>query len=165
MGVVGSVMSAIRGMAMSNAMWGGRFASGPSAIMEEINASIGFDNRLAAQDIRGSKAHAAMLAQTGIIGSEDADAITAGLTRIAGEIEAGTFTFKRALEDIHMNVEARLADLIGEPAGRLHTARSRNDQVALDFRSGCATRWTGWTPGCATCRGRWPRRPLAMPRP
>ena len=115
-------------------MWGGRFASGPDAIMEEINASIDFDKRLAAQDIRGSKAHAAMLAQTGIISPEDATAIHDGLTRIAGEIEAGTFAFKRSLEDIHMNVEARLAELIGEPAGRLHTARSRNDQVALDFR-------------------------------
>ena len=119
---------------MSNAMWGGRFASGPDAIMEEINASIGFDQRLAAQDIRGSKAHAAMLAATGIISEDDAAAITHGLTQIAGEIEAGTFTFKRALEDIHMNVESRLAEIIGEAAGRLHTARSRNDQVALDFR-------------------------------
>jgi argininosuccinate lyase len=119
---------------MSNAMWGGRFASGPDAIMEEINASIDFDKRLAAQDIRGSKAHAAMLAATGIISDEDAAAIHDGLTRIAGEIEAGTFTFSRALEDIHMNVESRLAELIGAPAGRLHTARSRNDQVALDFR-------------------------------
>ena len=115
-------------------MWGGRFASGPDAIMEEINASIDFDKRLAAQDIRGSKAHAAMLAETGIISRDDATAIHDGLTRIAGEIEAGTFAFKRSLEDIHMNVEARLAELIGEPAGRLHTARSRNDQVALDFR-------------------------------
>ena len=115
-------------------MWGGRFANGPDAIMEEINASIGFDQRLAAQDIRGSKAHAAMLAATGIISHDDAAAIQHGLTRIAGEIEAGTFTFKRELEDIHMNVEARLSDIIGEAAGRLHTARSRNDQVALDFR-------------------------------
>ena len=115
-------------------MWGGRFASGPDAIMEEINASIGFDQRLAAQDIRGSKAHAAMLAATGIISKEDAAAITQGLTQIAGEIEAGSFTFKRALEDIHMSVESRLAEIIGEAAGRLHTARSRNDQVALDFR-------------------------------
>ncbi len=119
---------------MSNAMWGGRFASGPSAIMEEINASIGFDYRLAAQDIAGSKAHAAMLAKQGIISAADADAITVGLTRIAGEIADGAFTFSRALEDIHMNVEKRLADLIGEPAGRLHTARSRNDQVATDFK-------------------------------
>ena len=119
---------------MSNAMWGGRFASGPDAIMEEINASIDFDKRLAAQDIAGSKAHAAMLGATGIITEADAAAIGGGLDRIAGEIEAGTFTFSRALEDIHMNVESRLAELIGEPAGRLHTARSRNDQVALDFR-------------------------------
>ena len=119
---------------MSNAMWGGRFASGPDAIMEEINASIDFDKRLAAQDIAGSKAHAAMLAATGIITEADASAIRGGLDRIAGEIEAGTFSFSRALEDIHMNVESRLSELIGEPAGRLHTARSRNDQVALDFR-------------------------------
>ena len=119
---------------MSNAMWGGRFSSGPGAIMEEINASIGFDKRLASQDIAGSKAHAAMLAATGIIAQADAAAIREGLDRIAGEIEAGTFTFSRALEDIHMNVESRLAELIGDAAGRLHTARSRNDQVALDFR-------------------------------
>ena len=119
---------------MSNAMWGGRFASGPDSIMEEFNASIGFDRRLAAQDIAGSKAHAAMLAETGIITAEDAAAIGDGLDRIAGEIEAGTFTFSRALEDIHMNVESRLSELIGDAAGRLHTARSRNDQVALDLR-------------------------------
>jgi argininosuccinate lyase len=119
---------------MSNKMWGGRFASGPDAIMEEINASIGFDYRLALQDIEGSKAHVAMLAQTGIIKAEDAEAITGGLTAIRDEIESGTFTFSRALEDIHMNIEARLAALIGSAAGRLHTARSRNDQVALDFR-------------------------------
>jgi argininosuccinate lyase len=115
-------------------MWGGRFSTGPDAIMEEINASIGFDHRLAAQDIAGSRAHAAMLAKQGIISTEDAGAIDAGLSQIATEIEAGAFSFSRALEDIHMNVESRLADLIGEPAGRLHTARSRNDQVALDFR-------------------------------
>lgn len=119
---------------MSNKMWGGRFASGPDAIMEEINASIGFDYRFAAQDIRGSKAHVAMLAASGIVSAQDAAAITAGLDQISGEIEAGTFTFSRALEDIHMNVESRLADVVGTAAGRLHTARSRNDQVALDFR-------------------------------
>ncbi len=115
-------------------MWGGRFASGPDAIMEEINASIGFDYRLAMQDIAGSKAHVAMLAQTGILSQDDAAAIAQGLDEIRAEIETGTFTFSRALEDIHMNIEARLAALIGAPAGRLHTARSRNDQVALDFR-------------------------------
>ena len=115
-------------------MWGGRFASGPDAIMEEINASIGFDYRLALQDIAGSKAHVAMLAGAGIVTAKDAAAITKGLTAIAAEIESGTFTFSRALEDIHMNVELRLAALIGPAAGRLHTARSRNDQVALDFR-------------------------------
>jgi len=119
---------------MSNQMWGGRFSSAPDAIMEEINASIGFDYRFAAQDIRGSKAHVAMLAARGIVGAKDAEAITRGLDQVAREIETGEFTFSRALEDIHMNVEARLADIIGPSAGRLHTARSRNDQVALDFR-------------------------------
>ncbi|WP_375566199.1 argininosuccinate lyase [Oceaniradius stylonematis] len=118
----------------SNLMWGGRFASGPAAIMEEINASIDFDRALYTQDIDGSIAHATMLEATGIISSGDRDAIIAGLTAIRGEIEAGTFTFSRALEDIHMNIEARLAETIGPAAGRLHTARSRNDQVALDFR-------------------------------
>ncbi|RKE80234.1 argininosuccinate lyase [Rhizobium sp. AG855] len=118
----------------SNKMWGGRFASGPSAIMEEINASIGFDKKLYAQDIRGSKAHATMLAHQGIISAEDKDKILHGLDTILSEIEAGNFVFSRKLEDIHMNIEARLADLIGPAAGRLHTARSRNDQVALDFR-------------------------------
>ncbi|MFN3889967.1 MAG: argininosuccinate lyase [Beijerinckiaceae bacterium] len=119
---------------MSNKMWGGRFSSGPDEIMEEINASIGFDYRFASQDIRGSKAHVAMLAATGVVSAEDAAAVTAGLDQIAGEIEAGSFTFSRALEDIHMNVESRLAEVVGAAAGRLHTARSRNDQVALDFR-------------------------------
>ncbi len=119
---------------MSNKMWGGRFASAPHAIMEEINASIDFDRKLALQDIAGSKAHVAMLAKTGIVTREQADAISAGLEQIRGEIESGSFTFSRALEDIHMNIEARLAEIVGPDAGRLHTARSRNDQVALDFR-------------------------------
>ncbi|GAB5507848.1 MAG: argininosuccinate lyase [Rhizobiaceae bacterium] len=118
----------------SNQMWGGRFAAGPSAIMEAINASIGFDRKLYAQDIRGSLAHARMLAETGIISAEDQNKIADGLNTILSEIEAGNFTFKPELEDIHMNVEAKLAELIGTAAGRLHTARSRNDQVALDFR-------------------------------
>jgi argininosuccinate lyase len=118
----------------ANTMWGGRFSSGPDAIMEAINASIGFDKRLAPQDIAGSRAHAAMLAATGIITQEDAQAIDTGLAQVLAEIEAGELTFSTALEDIHMNVEARLRDIIGAPAGRLHTARSRNDQVALDFR-------------------------------
>ncbi len=118
----------------SNKLWGGRFAGGPAAIMARINASIGFDRKLYAQDIAASKAHCAMLAATGIIGQADADAILAGLDRIKGEIEAGAFTFDPALEDIHMHVESRLAQLIGDAAGRLHTARSRNDQVATDFR-------------------------------
>ena len=119
---------------MTNKMWGGRFQSGPDAIMEEINASIGFDKRLFAQDIAGSKAHAAMLAKQGIISKADASLIRKGLDQVQAEIEAGTFTFSRALEDIHLNVESRLKDIIGPAAGRLHTARSRNDQVALDFR-------------------------------
>lgn len=118
----------------SNQMWGGRFASGPDAIMEEINASIGFDKKLYAQDIRGSIAHATMLAHQGIISAEDKEKIVAGLETVLKEIESGAFEFSRKLEDIHMNVEARLATLIGPAAGRLHTARSRNDQVALDFR-------------------------------
>jgi len=119
---------------MTNKMWGGRFQSGPDAIMEEINASIGFDRRLFAQDIAGSKAHAAMLARQGIISKADASEIRRGLDQVQDEIEAGTFTFSRALEDIHLNVESRLKELIGPAAGRLHTARSRNDQVAVDFR-------------------------------
>ncbi len=118
----------------SNKLWGGRFAGGPAAIMERINASIGFDRKLYAQDIAASKAHCAMLAATGIISQADADAILAGLDQIRGEIEAGGFTFDPALEDIHMHVESRLARIIGDAAGRLHTARSRNDQVATDFR-------------------------------
>src|SRR5205085_453138 len=113
---------------------GGRFSRGPSAIMEAINTSIDFDKRLAAEDIAGSEAHVAMLAARGIIGKADADSITAGLAAIRQEIEAGTFPFRKEFEDIHMNVEARLAELIGAAAGRLHTARSRNDQVATDLR-------------------------------
>jgi argininosuccinate lyase len=119
---------------MSNKMWGGRFAVGPAKIMEEINASIDFDRKLAAQDIAGSKAHVAMLAETGVVAKADAAAITKGLDEVGAEIEAGRFSFSRALEDIHMNVEARLAELVGPAAGRLHTARSRNDQVALDLK-------------------------------
>ncbi|MBC6441263.1 MAG: argininosuccinate lyase [Rhodospirillales bacterium] len=120
--------------AAANPLWGGRFVEGPSEIMERINASVTFDHRLALHDIRGSKAHAAMLAASGIISDADNAAIQDGLDRIAGEIEAGSFTFDPALEDVHMNVEARLKALIGEPAGRLHTGRSRNDQVATDMR-------------------------------
>ncbi len=115
-------------------MWGGRFAAGPDAIMEAINASIGFDRRLADQDIRGSVAHVRMLSSTDILTAGDAAKIEEGLLTVLSEIEAGTFQFSTALEDIHMNVEARLAELIGPAAGRLHTARSRNDQVATDFR-------------------------------
>jgi argininosuccinate lyase len=118
----------------ANKMWGGRFSMSPAEIMEEINASIGFDKALAPQDIRGSKAHAAMLAEAGIITKADAKEIAKGLDAVLAEIEAGTFTFSRALEDVHMNVESRLKELIGPASGRLHTARSRNDQVATDFR-------------------------------
>ncbi|MCP5081022.1 MAG: argininosuccinate lyase [Alphaproteobacteria bacterium] len=119
---------------MTNRMWGGRFSAGPDEIMTEINASIDFDKRFAAQDIAGSLAHCDMLAATGIITDADAAEIRQGLSTIQTEIDRGTFTFSRALEDIHMNIEARLAELIGPAAGRLHTARSRNDQVATDFR-------------------------------
>lgn len=115
-------------------MWGGRFERGPASIMEEINASIEFDKRLAQQDIAGSKAHAAMLAKQGIIAQADADGIAKGLDQIATEIAEGRFTFKRELEDIHFNIEARLTELAGAAGARLHTARSRNDQVATDFR-------------------------------
>jgi argininosuccinate lyase len=119
---------------MSNAMWGGRFAEGPDAVLEAINASIDFDRRFYAQDIAGSKSHVAMLAATGIVSKDDAAKITKGLDQVLSEIEGGKFTFSRALEDIHMNVESRLAEIVGPAAGRLHTARSRNDQVATDFR-------------------------------
>ena len=115
-------------------MWGGQFAVGPNEIMEEINASIDFDRNLAAQDIAGSLAHVAMLAKQGVVDPADAEAIAKGLAQVKGEIEAGAFAFSRALEDIHMNVESRLAEIVGPAAGRLHTARSRNDQVAVDFR-------------------------------
>jgi len=117
-----------------NEMWGGRFAQGPGEIMKDINVSIDFDQRLYAQDIMASQAHARMLAERGIIAQEDARAIVAGLDQVRAEIDAGHFIFSRELEDIHMNVEERLKQLIGAPAGRLHTARSRNDQVATDFR-------------------------------
>ena len=120
--------------APASSMWGGRFAGGPAAIMQRINASIDFDKRLYAQDIQGSKAHCRMLVRQGILIPADGDAILSGLDQVLAEIEAGSFPFSMALEDIHMNVESRLAELIGEAAGRLHTARSRNDQVATDFR-------------------------------
>lgn len=118
----------------SNAMWGGRFAAGPDAIMEAINASIDFDKRLVRQDIEGSRAHAAMLAKQGIISDDDALVIREGLLTVLDEIENGKLELSKSLEDIHMNVEARLKKLVGEPAGRLHTGRSRNDQVATDFK-------------------------------
>ena len=119
---------------MTNTMWGGRFAASPSEIMEEINASIDFDKRLWRHDILASKAHVAMLGATGIVKSSEADEIGRGLDKILAEIEAGKFAFSRSLEDIHLNVESRLRELIGPVAGKLHTARSRNDQVATDFR-------------------------------
>ena len=118
----------------ANKMWGGRFERGPAGIMEEINVSVDFDKRLADHDIAGSKAHALMLAAQGIIGQVDADAIVQGLDRIAADIAAGRFEFKRELEDIHFNIESRLTELVGPAGARLHTARSRNDQVATDFR-------------------------------
>ncbi|MEC8274420.1 MAG: argininosuccinate lyase, partial [Pseudomonadota bacterium] len=118
----------------TNSMWGGRFTSGPDAVMEAINASIDVDQRMAKQDIDGSRAHARMLAQQGIISDADAAAIDDGLATVSEEIAQGLITFRRELEDIHMNVEARLKEIVGEPAGRLHTGRSRNDQVATDFR-------------------------------
>jgi argininosuccinate lyase len=119
---------------MENKMWGGRFAAGPDALLEAINVSVEFDQRFYRQDIRGSQAHIAMLAARGIVAEGDARLISEGLAKIEAEIEGGRFTFSRALEDVHMNVESRLAELIGPAAGRLHTARSRNDQVATDFR-------------------------------
>jgi len=119
---------------MKNSMWGGRFAEGPDAVMEEINASIGFDRRLYRQDIEGSKAHASMLVRQGIVTEEDGERILTGLDTILREIEEDRFRFSRALEDIHLNIEARLAELSGPAAGRLHTARSRNDQVATDLK-------------------------------
>src|SRR6516225_7594021 len=119
---------------MSNKMWGGRFGESPDAVMDEINSSIDFDRHLYRHDIAASKAHAVMLAKQGIISTHDAASIAQGLDTILSEMESGTFSFSRALEDIHMNVESRLAELIGPAAGRLHTARSRNDQVATDFR-------------------------------
>ena len=115
-------------------MWGGRFSEKPAELMQAINVSVGFDRRLAAQDLEGSRAHAAMLRKVGVISSEDEASIQQGLATIFQEIEAGSFPFREEFEDIHMNVEARLRELIGPAAGRLHTARSRNDQVALDFR-------------------------------
>jgi len=115
-------------------MWGGRFESGPAAIMREITPSIDFDKRLAAEDLAGSRAHCRMLSNEGIISKDDAQAILEGLTAIEKEMAEGKFVFKRELEDIHLNIEARLAELIGPAAGRLHTARSRNDQVVTDFR-------------------------------
>ena len=118
----------------ASSIWGGRFDGGVSSVMERINASIDFDRELYHQDIAGSKAHAAMLVKTGIISPEDGDAIAQGLDQIADEISQGQFEFSAALEDIHMNIETRLAELTGDAAKRLHTARSRNDQVATDLR-------------------------------
>ena len=140
---------------MSNTMWGGRFATGPAEIMEEINASIDFDRKLAAQDIAGSLAHVAMLAAQGIVAKADADAIAAGLNQVKGEIEAGAFTFSRALEDIHMNVEQRLAELDrsgGGPAA--HRALAQRPGRASTSSCGCATRSTRSTARSPSCSGR-----------
>ena len=118
----------------ANPLWGGRFAAGPARIMAAINASVDFDRRLAEEDLRASRAHVRMLARQGIVSADDERAVLAGLETIEQEIRTGAFTFSRALEDVHMNVESRLRELVGAPAGRLHTARSRNDQVVLDLR-------------------------------
>ena len=123
-----------QGQPAANTMWGGRFAAGPAAVMQEINASIDFDKRMAAEDIAGSRAHAAMLARQGIISQEDQVAIDAGLDQVGREITQGRFNFSAALEDIHMNVEARLREIAGDAGARLHTGRSRNDQAAVDVR-------------------------------
>ena len=127
-------MSATPKTPAANQMWGGRFATGPDAIMQAINASIGFDQRLYAQDIAGSRAHAAMLAARGILTSKDAEAIGEGLLTVLSEIETGKFQFRVELEDIHLNIESRLTEIVGDAGKRLHTGRSRNDQVAVDFR-------------------------------
>jgi argininosuccinate lyase len=119
---------------MTNTIWGGRFAASPADIMVEINSSVGFDRRLYLHDIKASIAHARMLADCAIISETDAAEIIRGLNQVQSEIDNGSFTFSRTLEDVHMNIESRLREIVGEPAGRLHTARSRNDQVAVDFR-------------------------------
>ena len=144
-------------------MWGGRFSDGPSAIMREINASIPFDKALWRQDIAASKAHVAMLGAQGIVSAEDARAIAAGLDRVAAEYEANGVPENWDLEDIHMTSESRLAELIGPVAGRLHTARCRNDQVATDFklwvREACFRPMPRW----ARCKSRWSPGPRNMP--
>ena len=145
----------------ANTMWGGRFAASPAEIMEEINASIAFDKRLAPQDIAGSKAHAGMLAAQNIITPTDAAEIIRGLDAVMAEIDAGTFVFSRALEDVHMNVESRLKTLIGEPAGRLHTARSRNDQVATDFKLYVRERLDGFDVAIARLQAALAQKALA----
>ena len=142
---------------MTNTMWGGRFAASPAQIMEEINASIDFDKRLWRHDILASQAHVAMLGATGIVTAKEAQEIARGLDQIMAEIEAGTFKFSRALEDIHLNVESRLTELIGPVAGKLHTARSRNDQVATDFRLYVGTRSARST--ARSARSSWRSRP------
>jgi len=128
---------AVQAAGEGQAMWGGRFGGGPSAIMQEINASIDFDKRLYREDIAGSKAHADMLAKNGVISAEDQAAITRGLDQVQAEIEAGNMVYDPALEDIHMHVESRLREIAGDAGARLHTGRSRNDQVATDFRLWC----------------------------
>jgi argininosuccinate lyase len=147
------------------AMWGGRFSAKPAELMQAINVSIGFDKRLWAQDLAGSRAHARMLISQGVIAREDGEEILKGLDAIEGEITAGAFPFRDEYEDIHMNIEARLRELIGPTAGRLHTARSRNDQVAVDFRL-----WV--REACERSAGQleafsapWSPRPRPMPTP
>ncbi len=150
---------------MSNKMWGGRFESAPAAIMEEINASIDFDKRLWRQDIRGSKAHAAMLGATGILTQDDVAAITRGLDQVAGEIESGTFTFSRALEDIHMNIESRLKEIVGEPADGFTPRARAMTRWPSTSGYGCATRSMSSTLSSPICNWRWPRRRRRMPGP
>lgn len=131
-------------MSEEKKLWGGRFTEGTAPLVEQYTCSVGVDSRLYAQDIAGSKAHAAMLVKQGILSPEEGQAIASGLTQIAREIEEGTFVWREDLEDVHMNIEHRLTELIGVPGQKLHTGRSRNDQVALDFRlfvSACLEEW------------------------
>jgi argininosuccinate lyase len=131
-------------------LWGGRFSGDTAPLVERYTCSVGFDSRLCAQDIAGSKAHAAMLARQGIISEADRDAIVAGLEQIRGEIESGAFVWRQDLEDVHMNIEHRLTELVGAPGQKLHTGRSRNDQVALDFRLFVAAGLEEWSDGLCT---------------
>jgi argininosuccinate lyase len=146
-------------------MWGGRFSAKPAELMQAINVSIGFDKRLWAQDLAGSRAHARMLISQGVIAREDGEEILKGLDAVEGEITAGAFPFRDEYEDIHMNIEARLRELIGPTAGRLHTARSRNDQVAVDFRLWVREACERSAGQLEAFSARWSPRPRPMPTP